>query len=207
MLWLTGPASASPQAPRSEAVSFHSGDVTLSGTLYLPVGTARHPGVAVFHAAGFGARDFHAHRHLTAALRASAEKRSRASCCGNSKRAMVRTGFPSQCGQPAPRPGSDQVVHRNGLRSAEGNLASSGPDRFFFGEKDAWVPVEESITNVRRASGTLSGVTIARIRQTDHFMETGPPDSGGPISEEYVARLLEWLDQTVTQRCRLTSGK
>ena len=30
------------------------------GTLYLPVGKARHPGVVVFHAASGGGRDFHA---------------------------------------------------------------------------------------------------------------------------------------------------
>ena len=71
MFWLAGPGSAAPQAPRSEVVSFHNGDVRLSGTLYLPVGRARHPGVVLFHAAGGGARDFHAYRHLTTALPAA----------------------------------------------------------------------------------------------------------------------------------------
>ena len=312
-------------------VSFHDGDVTLSGTLYLPVGTARHPGVVVFHAAGGGSQDFHAYRHLTTALPAAGfavllfDRRDSGASVGDFNAAtfqvLAADGIAavaflksrediepgcvgvwgvSQGGWLAPlaatmsddiafvvavsAPGvspaaqmdyaaaralraidqAPAVVERAlrvravvndyyrgraaksqaeqavaGIRSepwfGQVFLPNSGdlprnptqtkwytemdydplnvisrvrvPMVFFFGEKDTWVPVEESITNVRRASGTLSAVTIARIRQTDHFMETGPPDSGGPISEEYVARLLEWLNQTVSQRCRLTSGK
>ena len=65
---------------------------------------------------------------------------------------------------------------------------------FFFAEKDRWVPVEESIANIRRAIPADRG-TIVRIRGADHFMETGTPDSGGPTSQRYVSRLMEWLDE------------
>jgi len=68
------------------------------------------------------------------------------------------------------------------------------PIVFFFAEKDRWVPVEESIANIRRAMPANRG-TIVRIRGADHFMETGTPDSGGPTSQRYVSRLMEWLDE------------
>ncbi|HKC13619.1 MAG TPA: alpha/beta hydrolase [Vicinamibacteria bacterium] len=72
------------------------------------------------------------------------------------------------------------------------------PIAFFFAEADAWVPVEESITNIRRATGPHSALMIAQIPQTDHLMETGTPDAGGPTSAQYVTRLIEWLRQQVT---------
>ena len=325
---LAGPVSAASQAPSSEQISFRSGNVTLSGTLYSPAGTARHPGVVVFHAAGGGARDFHAYQHLTDALPAAGiavllfDRRGSGASAGDTNAATFRDlaadgiaaiaflksrrdidaacigvwGM-SQGGWLAPlaatmsgdiafvvavsAPGvspagqmdyaaahalraidqSPEVVDRalhvramvnNYYRGraaksrAEQAVAAirdepwfgqvflpdagrlpSDPSRtkwfaemdydplavlskvrvpiiFFFGETDAWVPLEESIANIRRATGTHSAVTIARIPQTDHFMETGVPDSGGPTSAQYVRRLLEWLDQTVSQRCRLT---
>ena len=55
------------------------------------------------------------------------------------------------------------------------------------------VPVDESIANIRRAVGSRAAVTISRIPQADHLMETGPPDSGGPTSGQYQTQLVEWL--------------
>jgi len=69
------------------------------------------------------------------------------------------------------------------------------PIIFFFAEKDRWVPVDESIANIRRAMRSNRTVTIVRIRGADHYMETGTPDSGGPTSEQYVKRLVEWLSK------------
>jgi pimeloyl-ACP methyl ester carboxylesterase len=67
------------------------------------------------------------------------------------------------------------------------------PILFFFAETDRWVPVDESIANIRHAMRSNRAVTIVRIRGADHYMETGTPDSGGPTSERYVKRLMEWL--------------
>jgi hypothetical protein len=68
---------------------------------------------------------------------------------------------------------------------------------FFFAEseRDRWVPVDESIANIRRAMRLNRAVTIVKIRGADHYMETGKPDSGGPTSERYVRRLVEWLGE------------
>ena len=67
------------------------------------------------------------------------------------------------------------------------------PIVFFFAEKDRWVPVDESFANIRRAMRLNPAVTIVRIGGADHYMETGTPGSGGPTSEQYVKRLVEWL--------------
>jgi len=64
------------------------------------------------------------------------------------------------------------------------------PILFFFAETDRWVPVEESIANIRRSVPTA---TIVRMQGVDHYMQTGTPDSGGPTSKRYVNRLVEWL--------------
>jgi pimeloyl-ACP methyl ester carboxylesterase len=55
----------------AEPVSFQNGDVTLSGTLFRAAGQGRHPAVVVYHAAGGGARDYHAYQHLSAVLPAA----------------------------------------------------------------------------------------------------------------------------------------
>lgn len=54
--------------PRSEAVSFKSGDVRLAGTLYLPAGDGPHPAMVVFHSASGPTRDFPTYQHLTTDL-------------------------------------------------------------------------------------------------------------------------------------------
>jgi pimeloyl-ACP methyl ester carboxylesterase len=72
------------------------------------------------------------------------------------------------------------------------------PIAFFFAQDDPWVPVEESIANIRKAVGLNPAATIRRIPGADHLMQTGTPDSGGPISEEYLGQLLEWLRSTAT---------
>ena len=67
------------------------------------------------------------------------------------------------------------------------------PILFLFAETDKWVPIAESISNVRAATSSLPDVTIRRIPGTDHLMETGPPGSRGPISEAYERALVAWL--------------
>jgi pimeloyl-ACP methyl ester carboxylesterase len=69
------------------------------------------------------------------------------------------------------------------------------PLAFFFAQTDPWVPVEESIMRVRQTTRSNPSVAIWRIPAADHLMETGRPDSGGPISAAYLKLLLEWLSQ------------
>ena len=74
------------------------------------------------------------------------------------------------------------------------------PTVFFFAEHDAWVPVEESINNVRRVMSANPQVTIERILGTDHLMENGIPDSGGETSRSYIDRLLAWFQRTIARK-------
>lgn len=316
------PAATISKAPIAEPVSFQNGNVSLSGTLYRPVGPGRHPGVVVFHAAGGGTRDFHAYQHLATALPAAGfavlifDRRGSGESTGNSSTATFqdlaadgvagiaflksrpdidpkRTGVwgVSQGGWLAPLAATmsgdvafvvsvsgagvspaDQMdyaaahalrasgqpvgvvdralrvravvndYYRGRATQSEAEQAAASirsepwfgqaflpngghpppdpkrtkwyaeldydplavlsrvrvPIAFFFAEADSWVPVEESIRNIRRAMGSRSGVTIARIPQADHLMETGAPDSGGPISRQYLTQLIEWLRPWVT---------
>jgi len=48
---------AEKSGPREEQVRFPNGEVTLAGTLVLPAGTGKHPGVVLFHGSGPQARD------------------------------------------------------------------------------------------------------------------------------------------------------
>jgi dienelactone hydrolase len=66
------------------------------------------------------------------------------------------------------------------------------PMAFFFAESDAYVPVEESMARTRGAA-RVSDLLIRRITGTDHYMETGTPESGGATSAQYVQQLLDWL--------------
>jgi uncharacterized protein len=66
------------------------------------------------------------------------------------------------------------------------------PAAFFFAKVDPWVPVEESISGIRRAMHANPAVTIRRIPEADHSMEI----EGGRISEPYVKQLVQWLRDT-----------
>jgi hypothetical protein len=74
------------------------------------------------------------------------------------------------------------------------------PMAFFFGESDRWVPVDESITRIRNATRSNPNVVIRRFAGTDHLMGTGTPDSGGPVSPEYVEELVDWLGSREDQK-------
>ena len=74
------------------------------------------------------------------------------------------------------------------------------PIAFFFAESDAWVPVKESIDNVRHITSSNPAVTIEPVPGTDHLMETGTPDSRGKTSERYVHSLVAWLQRTIAVR-------
>ncbi len=63
-----GGATRPTAAQTAEPVSFPSDAVTLSGTLYLPKGSGRHPAVVVFHSASGPSRDYPTYQHLTTAL-------------------------------------------------------------------------------------------------------------------------------------------
>jgi hypothetical protein len=53
--------------------------------------------------------------------------------------------------------------------------------------------VDEGITRIRAATRKNPEVMIRKIPGTDHLMGSGTPDSGGPVSQEYVQAMLEWL--------------
>jgi uncharacterized protein len=74
------------------------------------------------------------------------------------------------------------------------------PLAFFFGESDRWVPVDESIARIKEATRSNPRVMIRRVPGTDHLMGTGTPDSGGPVSQEYVRALLDWLPRRPSAR-------
>jgi uncharacterized protein len=63
------------------------------------------------------------------------------------------------------------------------------PAAFFFAKVDPWVPVEESITGIRRAMHANPAVTIRRVPEADHYMEI----EGGQMAEPYVKQLVQWL--------------
>ncbi len=66
------------------------------------------------------------------------------------------------------------------------------PIAFFFAEDDPWVPVEESMALVRRATRGNPDVTIQRVPKTGHYMEVG---ANGQVSDDSLAQLLRWLRQ------------
>ena len=53
-----------------------------------------------------------------------------------------------------------------------------------------------SAAMIKEATRSNPKVMIRRIPATDHLMGTGTPDSGGPVSREYVRGLVEWLGGT-----------
>ncbi|NNF00434.1 MAG: alpha/beta fold hydrolase [Pyrinomonadaceae bacterium] len=67
------------------------------------------------------------------------------------------------------------------------------PILVFFGETDRWVPIEESIKRIKKATLMNKCVEFHRIKGGDHLMMTGAPDSGGPVSKQYLKLLVEWL--------------
>jgi dienelactone hydrolase len=305
--------------PQPEPVSFHNGDVTLSGTLYLPAGPGPHPAVIAFHSASGPSRDYPTYQHLATELPRAGyavllyDRRGSGTSTGDfpsasfeelaadgiigiryltGRREIDRQHIGvwgiSQGGWLAPlaatmsrdiafvvavsasgvspaaqmdfaakyglehsgQPAS--VVNRalavrakvndyyRGRASREETEAAvrairdepwfeqvflpgggdlppdpaqtkwylemdydpipvlkriSVPMAFYFGESDRWVPVDESIAKIRAATESNRRVTIRRFAGTDHLMGTGTPDSGGPVSQEYVKALVAWLGE------------
>jgi dienelactone hydrolase len=311
-------AAAPPVAGQKvEPVSFRSGAVTLSGTLYLPKGSGRHPAVVVFHSASGPSRDYPTYQHLTTALPRAGyavllfDRRGSGTSTGDFETASFRdlaadgiagvqylarradidrgrigvwgisqggwlgplaatmtrdiafvvavsasgvspaeqmdfaakytleqSGEPSSVVQQALAVrGKVNDYYRGRLSRAEAEQAvraiSSAPwfeqvylprggdlpedpkgtkwrlemdydplavlrrvrvpMAFFYGESDRWVPVDESIVRIKEATRSNSKVVIRRFAGTDHQMGTGAPDSGGPVSREYVVALVDWL--------------
>ncbi len=67
------------------------------------------------------------------------------------------------------------------------------PILVFFGENERWIPVEKSFKTIREATRHNKNVEFHRLKDADHLMMTGIPDSGGPVSKEYIRLLLDWL--------------
>jgi pimeloyl-ACP methyl ester carboxylesterase len=71
------------------------------------------------------------------------------------------------------------------------------PTLFFFGERDRWVPIEESISRIKEATRAIPNSEIHRIKGADHLMSTGKTELSGPISQEYVKLMLEWIQDQI----------
>lgn len=63
----------------------------------------------------------------------------------------------------------------------------------FFGKNDRWVPVEESLKRIKKAVKLNKQNEFHNIKEADHLMMTGVPDSGGPVSKKYLEFMLKWL--------------
>jgi dipeptidyl aminopeptidase/acylaminoacyl peptidase len=281
--------------PQPEPVSFHNGDVTLSGTLYLPAGPGPHPAVIAFHSASGPSRDYPTYQHLATELPRAGyavllyDRRGSGTSTGDfpsasfeelaadgiigiryltGRREIDRQHIGvwgiSQGGWLAPLAATMSrdiafvvAVSASGVSPAaqmdfaakyglehfrpacqrgEPGLGGEGepwfeqvflpgggdlppdpaqtkwylemdydpipvlkrisvPMAFYFGESDRWVPVDESIAKIRAATESNRRVTIRRFAGTDHLMGTGTPDSGGPVSQEYVKALVAWLGE------------
>jgi pimeloyl-ACP methyl ester carboxylesterase len=70
------------------------------------------------------------------------------------------------------------------------------PIAFFFGDIDPWVPVDQSIANIKEATRQDPHVAIQRIAAANHYMATGGGDATTPTSAVYVERLVKWLSET-----------
>src|SRR5262249_23570846 len=67
------------------------------------------------------------------------------------------------------------------------------PIIFFFGEKDRWVPVDESIKRIKEAMSRNPRLTIKRLKEVGHFMNQNNSDDEGPVSTEYLNEMLNWI--------------
>jgi uncharacterized protein len=323
MFWVAVAAAVPPVvAQKLEPVSFQSGAITLSGTLYLPKSSGTHPAVVVFHSASGPTRDYPTYQHLRTVLPRAGyavllfDRRGSGTSTGDFETASFRdlaadgiaglqylahradidrqrigvwgisqggwlgplaatmsrdiafvvavsaSGVSpakqmdfaakytlEQSGQPASvvkqalavrgkvndyyrgrlsraeaeqavrtissTPWFEQVYLPRGGELPEDPAGSKWrlemdydplavvkgvrvPMAFFYGESDRWVPVDESIVRIREATRSNSKVVIRRFAETDHLMGTGAPDSGGPVSPEYVEALVGWLGGLVS---------
>jgi pimeloyl-ACP methyl ester carboxylesterase len=73
------------------------------------------------------------------------------------------------------------------------------PALFFFGETDRWVPIDESIAKIAAATRANAHVQFHRIAGADHLMMTGKPDSGGPVSAEYIKLMTQWIRSQIAK--------
>lgn len=75
------------------------------------------------------------------------------------------------------------------------------PALFLFGDKDRLIPVEESVTVVKRvqALDPHHDFTIREFPNDDHGMHLVSSDGDGPIDPEYLKTMREWLDGHISK--------
>ncbi|MEU7931951.1 alpha/beta hydrolase family protein [Micromonospora echinofusca] len=66
-----------------------------------------------------------------------------------------------------------------------------------YGDTDAWIPIEESLTVWRRAA-VAADLTIARLAGCDHTPTLHEAENLACISPQYAQILLSWLDRQVS---------
>lgn len=76
------------------------------------------------------------------------------------------------------------------------------PTLLFYGEDDAWQPIEESIAAWRRAAAVAGNddLTIVRLAGTGHAPMLGGRESRDAIAPEYERSLLAWLHEHIGSR-------
>ena len=67
------------------------------------------------------------------------------------------------------------------------------PVLLFYGEEDAWTPIEPSIATWKRAGN--ANLTVVRLTGTDHAPTLGGAHERDAISPAYTQALTDWLDE------------
>jgi pimeloyl-ACP methyl ester carboxylesterase len=72
------------------------------------------------------------------------------------------------------------------------------PVLLFYGEEDAWTPIEPSIAAWKRAGN--ANLTVVRLPGTDHAPTLGGAHDREAISPAYTQTLTAWLDERLADR-------
>ena len=68
---------------------------------------------------------------------------------------------------------------------------------FLYAQQDRWIPIQESMSNYRRATAHLPDVTMIRIKNTDHFMYEADDQKSKMISTHYINAMKTWLRERI----------
>jgi hypothetical protein len=72
------------------------------------------------------------------------------------------------------------------------------PVLLFYGEEDAWTPIEPSIASWERAGN--AELTVVRLAGTDHAPTFGGVHDRDAVSPAYTQALVDWLERRLAGR-------